>query len=704
MSNFRVLVAASILAAFYDTETQWFSEAIRRQMTCLLEESQGSSVEFWLAPVTLNEFFEDIEADAEYSQALLQDLITEGFYIPAGYTYNPEQPGKLEQSVEQPEIEYAIAHRFDAILSGSTRSHQNSHVSVLALEACPTLKDLLLRSCQARLEQLYQKNWQVGELNRLITYLMVDLWLAFKPQPESKPSAAFSPSNVGKYSSLAIALITLIGRTEPNQNSSSTRPPLRQGSSAESFEISTLGSSLAGGKTTENIDKLGDTNPKDGLGDSGSTIKFETPSKAGGIEAKATLDPSFSLGNFGRDSSKQVINADLIRGNNTRFILAGDDTLSNSFEQVPKVGLISGSFINKPIEPSWMLSAANGTIAQTNLAKNLVSIPNPNFRSVNVIANPVVSLTNDGYKSHLVEVSYQPVLDDSNTSTHNTSIQSISNTSGNHIITIPPSSGQFTIENFGGVGRGSNPPLATIQEVDTLQFSGIDSVVQNLLLNQNGNDLVISFEGESIEVILKNFDLEKLDNLSPETGASVQIGNILFNGDFSIQDSYDVINLDANIRQVLRHSTTTFLNDFNNQTIGFDNSDDVINGQGGNDYLDGLGGNDILRGGIGSDILIGGSGINKLTGNEGSDTFVISMDGFSQVTDFKSGEDFIGLPTGVSEQAVKIEPGTGVYSGSSLIKIDNILVMEIKGASADILLSTFNLFQKSPFEQTGWFR
>ena len=66
----------------------------------------------------------------------------------------------------------------------------------------------------------------------------------------------------------------------------------------------------------------------------------------------------------------------------------------------------------------------------------------------------------------------------------------------------------------------------------------------------------------------------------------------------------------------------TFLNDLNNNITGFDNSDDVINGQGSDDIIDGNSGNDYLRGGAGNDTLIGSAGNDTLVGGAGADIFL----------------------------------------------------------------------------------
>jgi Ca2+-binding RTX toxin-like protein len=196
------------------------------------------------------------------------------------------------------------------------------------------------------------------------------------------------------------------------------------------------------------------------------------------------------------------------------------------------------------------------------------------------------------------------------------------------------------ITDFGGVGKGTNPAAGVIAEVDTLIFQGDGLTARNLLLTQNGNNLEITFpknfeEDYSRKVILQNFALENLDNLSKSTGATVDLGNILFDGQTSITDSFDVFNANSTQSTIFNKNTVTFLNDLNNNVNGFDNSDDVINGQGGDDKIYGLSGNDMLRGGAGNDTLIGGAGNdtliggqgdNLLSGGDGNDSLSVSGD------------------------------------------------------------------------------
>ncbi|MEH2336213.1 beta strand repeat-containing protein [Nostoc sp.] len=181
------------------------------------------------------------------------------------------------------------------------------------------------------------------------------------------------------------------------------------------------------------------------------------------------------------------------------------------------------------------------------------------------------------------------------------------------------------ITDFSGVGKGTNPTAAVIAEVDTLNLQDYGFTVRNLLLTQNGNNLEISFEGNPTEtrfmaakVILQNFKLENLENLKA-SGATPAIGNIVFFGQTSITDSFDVLDANSTDTSIGIKNTVTFLNDLSNNIVGLDNSDDVINGQGGNDIIDGKSGNDLLRGGPGNDSLLGGAGNDTLVGGTGND-------------------------------------------------------------------------------------
>ncbi|MCC5656776.1 hypothetical protein LC608_07210 [Nostoc sp. XA010] len=195
--------------------------------------------------------------------------------------------------------------------------------------------------------------------------------------------------------------------------------------------------------------------------------------------------------------------------------------------------------------------------------------------------------------------------------------------------------GNDTITDFGGVGKGTNPSAEVIANVDTLEFRGSGLTAQNLQLTLQGNNLEVTFENvASTKVTLQNFKLENLDNL-PASQASPAIGNILFDGQSNIADSFDVINANSTQARIFNKNTVTFLNDLNNNIAGFDNSNDVINGQGGNDIINAFSGNDLLRGGSGDDILIGGEGNDTLVGGVGNDTLVggVGADRFLYNTD-----------------------------------------------------------------------
>ncbi|MBX9256605.1 calcium-binding protein [Desmonostoc muscorum CCALA 125] len=243
------------------------------------------------------------------------------------------------------------------------------------------------------------------------------------------------------------------------------------------------------------------------------------------------------------------------------------------------------------------------------------------------------------------------------------------------VYTYLSSYGTNTIADFGGVGKGKNPTAAVIAKVDTLIFQNASSTAENLLLNQNGNNLEISFQGfGNGKLILQNFALENLDNLSKSTGATVDLGNILFYGQTSITDSFDVFDANSTQSTVFRKNTVTFLNDLDNNVSGFDNSNDVINGQGGDDIINGLSGNDTLRGGVGNNTLNGGVGDdylnvdspssnNLLNGDDGNDTITASGNQYYS-SDIEEGYDLriLGNNTlngGAGNDTLSIRGSTG---------------------------------------------
>lgn len=203
----------------------------------------------------------------------------------------------------------------------------------------------------------------------------------------------------------------------------------------------------------------------------------------------------------------------------------------------------------------------------------------------------------------------------------------------------------LTIDDFGGVGKGVTPSQAVIAEADTLKFEGPDFIARNLMLKQQDEDLEISFTGVAdTKVVLKDFALENLDNLREKTRAAIDLGNILFNEQLEIEDSFDVFDGNTSQRKIWNRNTVTFLNDLDNNVRGFNKSNDVINGQSGNDKLFGLSGNDLLRGGDGNDMLRGGKGDDVLIGGSGNDTFVLAKrQGRDIIEDFTDEVDVIGL-------------------------------------------------------------
>lgn len=191
----------------------------------------------------------------------------------------------------------------------------------------------------------------------------------------------------------------------------------------------------------------------------------------------------------------------------------------------------------------------------------------------------------------------------------------LSGAGGRRSFTVNAGDGTVEIADFGGYGAGSLS-AAERAELDTLQLRGTGLRARNMVLQQRGEDLVITFDGvANTRIVLQDFALEDLEN------ASSGLGNIIFDGQNQVRDSFDVVDANSSQGSVWRRDTVTFLNDRANSVQGFADSDDVINGQNGGDWLGGRSGRDTLRGGRGGDDLVGGEDDDRLVGGSGADEF-----------------------------------------------------------------------------------
>lgn len=237
---------------------------------------------------------------------------------------------------------------------------------------------------------------------------------------------------------------------------------------------------------------------------------------------------------------------------------------------------------------------------------------------------------------------------------------------GQKQFTIEQGDGTRTVSSFGGVGQGVQPAKAVIAEADTLKFVGADLTARNLLLTQVGRNLELTFENvANTKAVLRDFQLDNLDNLSRETQASVDLGNILFDTQTQSEDSFDVFNADWDFKQIFNRNSVTFLNDLDNDTRGFNRSNDVINGQGGNDRLHGLSGDDLLRGGDGDDVLFAGSGADILIGGAGNDTLYLGRDRDVDTVIYRNGDG--------SDVVNQFTQG----AGGDLLKLEGIAAVDV---------------------------
>jgi Ca2+-binding RTX toxin-like protein len=113
----------------------------------------------------------------------------------------------------------------------------------------------------------------------------------------------------------------------------------------------------------------------------------------------------------------------------------------------------------------------------------------------------------------------------------------------------------------------------------------------------------------------------------------------------------------------------------------------VLCGDTDNDTLYGGNGNDILSGGAGNDILSGDVGDDIVTGGSGSDLFLLNPSfGSDIITDFRKGEDLIGLISGLSFNQLSISSS----NNETLITVTetNQLLAKLNGVTPGILTAS----------------
>ncbi|MBD1811793.1 cadherin-like domain-containing protein [Microcoleus vaginatus DQ-U2] len=118
-----------------------------------------------------------------------------------------------------------------------------------------------------------------------------------------------------------------------------------------------------------------------------------------------------------------------------------------------------------------------------------------------------------------------------------------------------------------------------------------------------------------------------------------------------------------------------------NDTLTGNAGNDTLIGGNGTDFLVGSAGNDLLNGDNGNDTLRGGLGTDTLTGGNGSDVFVFAaLEGTDTITDFKLGNDQIGLTGGLTF-------GQLSFSGSE-IRFGNEVLAVLTGVNTTTLTAS----------------
>lgn len=215
-------------------------------------------------------------------------------------------------------------------------------------------------------------------------------------------------------------------------------------------------------------------------------------------------------------------------------------------------------------------------------------------------------------------------------------------------------------------GRGSDLLLGTAESDTILGNGGAD-----LILGRRGDDDLSGGRGsDKINGGGGNDILNGGRNADSLNGGT---GNDLLNGG----SGADTLNGGG--------GSDTLNGNNNADTLNGGLGSDTLNGGLGNDLLDGGLGRDLVNGGSGDDTLTGGGGIDVIRGGGGSDTFSLQTGGgFDIITDYRDGEDQLGLASDLTfEDLTIVQRGTVAVvrvAGDTLAQISGIDVESLTSA------------------------
>lgn len=152
--------------------------------------------------------------------------------------------------------------------------------------------------------------------------------------------------------------------------------------------------------------------------------------------------------------------------------------------------------------------------------------------------------------------------------------------------------------------------------IDKIKFgTGISQ--DDLIINDETNDLIISIQGTSDQITIKDFNLSASNAIESFEFADNTVTKILAGttGNDSLIDSYD--------RQLIYgyEGNDTLTGSLGSDTVFGGAGDDLISGDEGGDYLSGGDGNDTIVGQGANDTIIAGAGDDWMRGYGGADKY-----------------------------------------------------------------------------------
>ncbi len=186
---------------------------------------------------------------------------------------------------------------------------------------------------------------------------------------------------------------------------------------------------------------------------------------------------------------------------------------------------------------------------------------------------------------------------------------------------IPPATGPLTMDATINDTFQWNGIVLPSTGADTLEF-GLGINIQDILMERQGNDLVLGVAAENAEVadFALLADQIRISDWFVSYDRPIESFSFVATGQMNMEGINIIAGSNGNDTVTGTLGADWMVGNGGDDTLAGNSGNDILNGGAGRDTLKGDAGDDIIYGGAGDDVLDGGLGKDTLVGGAGSDT------------------------------------------------------------------------------------